>query len=340
MDDPFGMKRIGVIDCGSNSFTLVIAEVGEGRWTRLFKSTLPVGLGAGGFRSAVIRPDRFARGLDALAVFRETLLNYGVEASYATGTSALRDASNAGEFVGAVRERLGLQVEVISGEQEAFAIWNGVLLTEPLEEGERGLSMDIGGGSVEFTIWDQTAVGAKRIWLSSLDAGVVRIKDLAKPEDPLFRAGEDRLKPFLDEVLEPVHAAIARHRPAVLVGSSGSFDAMAAVLRRGEPERELQEGHAAAERLDRQELARVFGLALDKPLAERLAWKGLPSSRAPYLPLAAVLVRNVLEHLDAARGAEVRVTRSPYALREGLVELACAADLAPSLDSVWPNLAP
>ncbi len=331
------MSQIGVIDCGSNSFTLVIARLEGGRWVRAFANSLPVGLGAGGFRNATIRADRFARGLDALGVFRETLRNYRVDAVYVTGTSALRDARNADEFVRAVADRLGMHVEVISGAQEAFAIWKGVVLTAPLEGEDVGLMMDIGGGSVEFGIWPNNGEWK---WLKSVDAGVVRMKDYAKPNDPLHQQGADRLQPFIEEVLAPVHAAIAEWRPNVLVGSSGSFDALASLLRRGESLPDEGGPHAVAERLDRAALEKLHGEALTSPLTERLAWKGMPSSRAPYLPLASVLVQNVLHHLDAASPVPVRVARSPYALREGLVELAVGADLAPSLESVWPNLNP
>ena len=334
------MKRVGVIDCGSNSFTLVIASLVESGWRRDFANSLPVGLGAGGFRNATIRPDRFARGLDALHVFRETLLNYEVEAVYLTGTSALRDARNSEEFVEAASNRLGLRIEVISGAQEAHAIWRGVLLPKPLAPGEVGLSMDIGGGSVEFTIWRQTPSGPHPVWLKSVDGGVVRIKDLARPSDPLGTVGAARLLPFVEEVLAPVFEAIAKERPGVLVGSSGSFDALAALLRRGQPETKVTGNHAVAERLDRSGLERIHAAALASSLEERIAWKGMPSSRAPYLPLASLLVQIVLGKMDEAAGFAVRVARCPYALREGLVELAVEAGLAPSLEHVWPNFNP
>jgi len=332
------MKRIGVIDCGSNSFTLVIAGVAAGSWRRAFANSLPVGLGAGGFRNAMIHPDRFARGIDALAVFQETMRNYGVEAVYATGTSALRDAKNAGAFIEEVRRTLGIQIEVISGSQEAFAIWHGVKLTAPLKSGEIGLSMDIGGGSVEFVIWKQEDSGPELKWLKSVDAGVVRLKDLAKPQDPLQHAGADRLRPFLIETLQPVLEAIETWKPGALVGSSGSFDALAALLRKGQSAPHPDQGHAPSESLNRFELGQLHEQLLSAPLEERLIWKGMPSSRAPYLPLASVLVQLVLESMDEHATDEATVVRSPYALREGLVELASASDLAPSLDSVWPNL--
>ncbi len=328
------MKRVGVIDCGSNSFTLVVAELQEQGWVRVFANSVPVGLGSGGFQSQTIRPDRQARGLDALGVFHETLLNYRVQAVYATGTSALRDARNAAAFVAVARAKWGMDIAVISGKQEAYAIWKGMLLTEPLRAGETGLMMDIGGGSVEFAVWEQTAAGPDLKWLESVDAGVVRIKDLAKPADPLTAAGADRLTPFLDDVLAPVDAAIEAWRPRVLVGSSGSFDALAALLRAGEPVAEPEGRHAVAEPVDPVRLGALHAEMLATGLEERLMWKGMPPSRAPYLPLSSVLVQRML----GLMGPEARVARSPYALREGLVELAREADLAPSLDAVWPNL--
>ena len=336
MDGASVMSRIAFIDCGSNSFTLVIAEVQDNGWSSLFKSSLPVGLGAGGFRNGVIRPDRFARGLDALTVFKEAMRNYGVQATYATGTSALRDARNASEFVQEAKQRHGISIEVISGSQEAFALWQGILLTEPLRPGERGLAMDIGGGSIEFVLWEQAEEGPNLQWLKSVDAGVVRIKDLAKPTDPLLQSGADRLMPFIEEVLAPIYAVILQSRPSVLVGSSGSFDSMASLLRLGEPPAHPDR----SEPLSIQAFRDLHAEAISSTLEERLGWKGLPAARAPYMPLASLLVTQVLEKMECSSDAPVRMTHSPFALREGLVELAIRADLAPSLDDVWPNFNP
>ena len=113
-----------MIDCGTNMFTVPIAEGSGDTWERTRASA--VGLhGQGGFQNRSIRSDRFARGLDALRTFHQALGNYNVD-DVGGGTSALRDASNGAAFAEAVRSQFGWDLGIIGGEEEADWIFRGV----------------------------------------------------------------------------------------------------------------------------------------------------------------------------------------------------------------------
>ena len=112
-------QRAAVIDCGTNMFTVLIAEGSGDTWERKHVLRQPVFIGQGGFQNRSIRSDRFARGLDALRTFHQALSNYNVKDVRVVGTSALRDASNGAAFAEAVGSQFGWDLGIIGGEEEA-----------------------------------------------------------------------------------------------------------------------------------------------------------------------------------------------------------------------------
>ncbi len=308
-------QRAAVIDCGTNMFTVLIAEGNGDVWERKHVLRQPVFIGQGGFQSRSIRSDRFARGLDALRTFHQALHNYNVKFVRLVGTSALRDASNGTAFAEAVHRQFGWDMGIIGGEEEADWIFRGVAqtLTDALD---RVLIMDIGGGSVEFVVAQRTGTGA---WQSkaalSLDAGVARLEEFGKPSDPLGATGEERYRAFLDDIMEPLEAVLAEHRPTALVGSSGSFDTFAEAvngLHANIPYLQRRD----LEPIDRQALQRLHRRLLTEPYEQRLKIPGMAPARAKMIPLSSMLLMHVLGKI----GPTATVYRSPFAMREGLME--------------------
>lgn len=308
-------QRAAVIDCGTNMFTVLIAEGSGDAWERQHVLRQPVFIGQGGFQNRSIRSDRFARGLDALRTFHQALGNYNVKDVRVVGTSALRDASNGTAFAEAVRSQFGWDLGIIGGEEEADWIFRGVAqtLTDALE---RVLIMDIGGGSVEFVVAERTDAGA---WQSkaalSLDAGVARLEEFGKPTDPLGAAGEERYQAFLDNVMEPLEAVLAEHRPTALVGSSGSFDTFAEAVNGSHADVPYLQ-RRDLEPIDRQALHRLHRRLLTEPHEQRLKIPGMAPARAKMIPLSSMLLMHVLGKMDPT----ATVYRSPFAMREGLME--------------------
>ena len=218
------LRRVAVIDCGTNTFNLRIVDVGsEAGWIPVFGQRVPVKLGQGGVAKGVIRPDRMARGLDALVSMKEAIRNYRVEEVHVMATSAMRDAKNGHEFVAQTKALTGFDINVISGQHEARLIQEGIALNIKQSMEETCMTMDIGGGSVEFIVWNGDGIQ----WAQSFDVGVARLHMLMNWGDPLGEEGLAKMQPYLNDVLTPLSAAMDALKPSKLVGASGSFDTLA-----------------------------------------------------------------------------------------------------------------
>jgi exopolyphosphatase/guanosine-5'-triphosphate,3'-diphosphate pyrophosphatase len=307
-----------VIDCGTNTFHLAIADESG---IPVFSQRIPVRVGEGGFRTGRIRSERLARALDAVNVLWETCRNYGVDDIDIVATSAIRDASNRREFTDTVATRTGHVVTVLSGPEEAALIQAGVAPTCPDLPGP-WLTMDIGGGSVEFILWNLGDSPEQRF---SVDAGVGRLQDFGHPPDPLGTAGASKFDGFLDSTLRSVHEALAAHPPGHLVGSAGSFETFAACL--GTP---FGDRATASVALDRTAFDDLATRLIEGDLAARLAIPGMAPDRAPFIGLSAMLVRHTLNWLPAG----ARLWASPAALREGVLRVGREMGLATYLQSL------
>ena len=156
-------ELVAVLDLGTNTFNLLLAECQGNSWSEVFACRIPVKLGQGAIHEGFIAADRFARGIDALIVYRQMLHNYGCSKSVVLATSAIRDAENGKRFIEAAKEFAGFDIRAISGDEEAELIYDGVIQSLPQSE-DTDLIMDIGGGSTEFIIgssgkilWKMTA---------------------------------------------------------------------------------------------------------------------------------------------------------------------------------------
>lgn len=134
-----------VIDLGTNTFNLLVVEMqSEGYPKVLHRERRGVSLGMGGITKGLLHPDAMKRGMDCLTAYQAIAHQLNVEKIRAIGTSALRDAANAGEWIEEIRQELGIQIEIISGMEEARMIFNGVSMSKQLSDS--GLIMDIGEG--------------------------------------------------------------------------------------------------------------------------------------------------------------------------------------------------
>ena len=313
-DNPSPSIRTAVVDCGTNMFSMLIADVSPSGWESKFILRRPVFLGQGGFQSRIIVPDRFARGLDALRVLHQAAVNYGVEKVRVVGTSALRDAMNGEVFVKSVEEALNWKLEIIDGEQEARWINQGVALTLTAKESS-ALVMDIGGGSVEFILTNREPGGQWAVQdLVSLNVGVARLAEFGKPADPLTAAGEERYREFLEDAMAPVRRMIAAHSPVALVGSSGSFDTFSEMIN-GPVPRDLSVNPTQIQSIDSAAWKSLHHQLIETPVQGRLKLQGMAPDPARMIPLSSMLVN----HVWGLFPAQARLIRSPFAMREGIM---------------------
>ncbi|MDO9379175.1 MAG: Ppx/GppA phosphatase family protein [Nocardioidaceae bacterium] len=173
------MTRVAAIDCGTNSIRLLVADVRGDHKDDLVRDMRIVRLGQGVDRTGRLDPEALRRTLDACAEYAGTIADLGAERVRLCATSATRDASNAADFAAGVRDVLGVEPEVLSGDEEAALTYLGASRDLPGVEGPV-LVADLGGGSTELVVGtDGTADQAV-----SLDVGSVRLTERHLADDP------------------------------------------------------------------------------------------------------------------------------------------------------------
>lgn len=298
--------KVGIIDCGTNTFNLLIAEKSETGWSVVFENKLPVKLGAGGFDKKMIVESRFIRGIDALMCHKENAANFGCTTLKAIATSAIREAKNRYDFMRVAKQKLDLDIELIDGHREAELIWKGIKQTIDLGT-EASLIIDIGGGSTEFIIANATEI----LWKESYLLGVSRLHEMIHPDDKMSADNVDHLQDILDENLASLKEALKQYPCKQIVGSSGSFDTLYAMYKhsqkqlRDEPFKLLNEIPVTS-------FPGIHGWLINSTYEQRLLHKAIPSIRAEYMPLASYLVKYVLELSKFEK-----MYHSQYALKEG-----------------------
>ncbi|MBE7176045.1 MAG: exopolyphosphatase [Mucilaginibacter polytrichastri] len=297
-----------VLDLGTNTFHLLIADKKEGEIRFVEKQTRAVKLGEGGINKKQITDAAFTRGIDALREFRTVMDRYPVDEIRATATSAIRNAENGGAFIQKALDETGIRIESINGDEEAASIFAGVQLSGAMS-GQTGLVMDIGGGSVEFIIGNEKEV----LWKQSVETGAARMMDLFHREDPVspvkIRQAAEHLRDKLNDVLQH----ISHFRPEYLVGSAGAFESFLELI-----------SHTKNAHTDVATTRHAFftweNLAplLDRLIAsshdERKNMKGLIELRVDMIVMASLLTRFIL------RESGIRDVRfSAYSLKEGVL---------------------
>lgn len=300
-------ERVGVIDLGTNTFHLLIAEVGEGSMSIIHRERQPVKIGMGGINQGVIRDEAIHRAIHCLQQFKRTLDTKRVSRILALGTSALRSAGNGKEVIQAIHEATGITVEVISGEQEAEYIYHGIRAAMDLGTA-CSLIVDIGGGSVEFIV----ANHARIYWKASLDIGAQRMLEEFHRHDPILATERQALSDFYQAALTPVAAAIRKWMPEILVGSSGTFDTLSEIhcIRNGI---RYAEGNPESP-LSLQSFRTIHDELIAKNREQRMQIPGMIPMRVDMIVVASCLIEYLV---DTFNFREIRV--SSFSLKEGVL---------------------
>ncbi len=142
--------RVAIIDCGTNTFNLLITDVIGNQISLVHKEQIPVTIGKGGIEKMMIAPDAYKRALDAMQSYSIRIKELNADKIIATSTSAFRSTENGPELKKDIFQFTGIDVQIISGELEAEYIYKGVIWALPPQPGTTYLIMDIGGGSTEY----------------------------------------------------------------------------------------------------------------------------------------------------------------------------------------------
>ena len=294
--------RLGVIDCGTNTFHLLIASPGEGKaFVTHYRERNYVRLGEEGLLKIGQEPIR--RGVECLKHFKEELDRQGVTAIKAFGTEALRKASNSDEFIRTVEAETGLKIQLISGGEEARLIRLGVMQAVPLFEG-KALIVDIGGGSVECIIVSQDEV----YWAQSFPIGVQVLFSNFQKKDPISQGDQFAIQQHLEHTLQPLQQALHAHKTPLLLGASGSFEVIESMLVEQKP-------NLLYSVISTSDYYRLHSKVLTSSLAQRLQMPGLPAERAELLPVAFTLV----DYIIRLAGIH-QIIPSAYSMKEGILK--------------------
>lgn len=292
--------RKAVIDLGTNTFNLLIAEVGEESFEVLYTEKEGVALGMGGINYNLIAPEAYRRGVKTIQRFKMICEYNKVEEIKGIGTSALRDASNSDEFIDEVKRKTGITIEIISGHREAELIYQGVKWSYHFSE--PAVIMDIGGGSTEFVFADATGIND----LISLNIGVSRIYQQFEFSDPLSEKDIQQIEGWLNEKSDGFFDDKMEH---TLIGASGSFETFY----------ELVHFEKFPERIKAIEISIDFlksslNQIISSTQAERDENRWIIPIRKHMAPIAAVKTRWILKKLDIKK-----VYISPCSLKEGVL---------------------
>ena len=294
------MGQYAVIDLGTNTFHLLIVETTSQGFKELRRERRFIKLAENGIERIGEAP--FQRGLRALQEFRTILEEYPVRGVRAFGTAALRTAENGKAFIEQARELAQINIQLIPGQEEARLIHLGVGQAIPTLE-ESILIMDIGGGSVEFIIADNHQVH----WRQSFPIGVAVLFREFHREDPITPEEQKALQAFLKNTLRPLKSALQKFPVQTLVGASGTFDVLEALL----PTRSLTD-HGAEMLVEHY--FPFWEKVQGSTQTERLQMPGMPKARADMIVVALELVGYIIEIAQIER-----IWISQFAMKEGML---------------------
>ncbi|HEY6524661.1 MAG TPA: Ppx/GppA phosphatase family protein [Solirubrobacteraceae bacterium] len=280
--------NVAVVDIGSNSTRLLIAELDGDRVSReLVRHSEVTRLGAGVDADGRLRDDAMARVYATLDGYKAEIDEFGAQAAVAVLTSAVRDSANGEEFAETVRARYGLEPHVLSGDQEAELTFLGATSERDASDRVPTLVLDIGGGSTEMIIGSGGEVG----FHVSTQAGVVRQTERHLRADPPDPAEMDELVADVRAILQDNVPADERGAVAHGIAVAGTATSLAAIAQHLDPyDPERVHGYLVSA----AECQRILGELAAMPLERRRQVAGLHPDRAPTIVAGVLIFREVL----------------------------------------------
>ncbi|MFE5207612.1 exopolyphosphatase [Streptomyces sp. NPDC056600] len=294
------MTRVAAVDCGTNSIRLLVADAdpATGELTDLDRRMTIVRLGQGVDRTGRLAPEALERTFAACREYAAVIEEHGAERIRFVATSASRDAENRDEFVAGVLAILGVEPEVITGEQEAEFSFTGATreLAGRTDLAKPFLVVDIGGGSTEFVVGDDRVRAAR-----SVDVGCVRMTERHLVEDGTVvdPATDERIAAIRADVeaaLDLAEETVPLREARTLVGLAGSVTSVSAIAQ------DLPEYDSAAihhSRVPYERVREITGRLLGSTHAERSRIPSLHPGRVDVIGSGALVLQAIMERIGA-----------------------------------------
>jgi exopolyphosphatase/guanosine-5'-triphosphate,3'-diphosphate pyrophosphatase len=295
-EDRGAAMRVGVIDIGTNSTRLLIADVEGGGVEEVERRTTVTNMGRGVDHSGMICTDAVDDVCEVIGDYKARYEEMGAERVFAIATSAVRDAINGDAFIAELRERFGLDARLLTGEEEAHLTYLGATSHRPADDAT--LVFDIGGGSTELIVGSGTEVG----FHSSLQAGTIRQSERHLTSDPPDPHELEALAADIRTLIDRAIASQAEGNPVRAIAVAGTPTSLAAIDQGLEP---YDPGRVHGYRLGMQPIQHMLSRLSSLPLAERLRVPGLHPGRAPTIVAGTVILVQVMR---AFRLQEIEVS--------------------------------
>ncbi|MGW3101180.1 DUF501 domain-containing protein [Streptomyces sp. NPDC001100] len=303
-----GFSRVAAIDCGTNSIRLLVADVAvsdsasgagaTGELRELDRRMTIVRLGQGVDKTGMLAPEALERTFAACREYAEVIREKGADKVRFVATSASRDASNRDDFVRGVLDILGVEPEVITGDEEAELSFTGATkeLTGRDDLAKPYLVVDIGGGSTEFVVGDDQVRAAR-----SVDIGCVRMTERhlvrdGKVTDPPTSEQVAAMRADIEEALDLAAKTVPLREARTLVGLAGSVTTVSAIAQ-NLPEYDTEAIHHSRVSYDR--VREITDTLLKSTHAERAAIPSMHPGRVDVIGAGALVLLSIMERTGA-----------------------------------------
>ena len=304
--------RVAVVDIGTNSTRLLIADVEGTGVYEVERRTTVTNMGRGVDHTGTICSDAVDDVCGVIADYKSRYEEMGAERVMAIATSAVRDAINGEAFIAELRERFDLDAQMLTGEEEAQLTYRGATAHRPTADPT--LVFDIGGGSTELIVGTGREVG----FHTSLQAGTIRQSERHLTSDPPDPHELEDLATDIRNLIEQAVAAQPDGAPTRAIAVAGTPTSLAAIDQGLEP---YDPGRVHGYHLGMQRIQRMLSRLSSLPLAERLRVPGLPPGRAPTIVAGTVILVQVMRafglqevevsELDILHGSAISAAMAP-----------------------------
>lgn len=294
------------IDIGTNTLRLLISETGPHTLKEIYSDRRVTRLGQDLARTGRLSQEAESRTLHALADFAGKIRLHSAAHTAAVGTSALRSAEGAFHFLARVKAEAGIEVKVITGEEEAGLTIIGVFAALK-DMNESALVLDIGGGSIEII----AAKNGRVLHATSIDLGAVYLTERFIHSDPPERAEIENIRKALSNALADIDRVVEAHRPGVLIGTAGTVTTLAA----------MDQGLSVYDpdkinnyKLTSCAIDNMVGFLTTRSIDERRGIPGLEPGREDIILAGAIIVQEIMNRYEYSQ-----MIVSDWGLREGIV---------------------
>ena len=292
---------IAAIDMGTNTFHMLIAYVEDNKLHEVFRLRKWVNLAESGLNR--IGEASIQRAWEALLEFKFHIEKHAVDSVNAVATEAFRSSENGMFFLKKVEEELNIKATIISGSKEAELIYKGISILRPGQEDGASLIMDIGGGSTEFILYDESGI----VWSKSYIAGVTYLFNEYVETDPLSGEEELRLINYFKDQFDDLFTVCRNYQISDLIGASGSFEVVEMMMG-------IHPSRTQVTCVGIDHFMDQFRYLRNSTLIERVEDPRIPDNRAKLIVVAYVLMKYIIDHVQPGQ-----LCVSPYAMKEGII---------------------